>query len=159
MLFDNAIADACCGSLATADNSGMETSNDIERKIKATRRRKLIEFINSRESQAAACVELGYEPGYISQLKMKGQRGIGEGVARFMERHAGLPMFWFDDIVVDALLTPRERQLVEKFRLAPARIQSATESILDGYARQPDDTQAGIDTAEMPAIQTKKKAS
>jgi hypothetical protein len=136
----------------------METSDDIDRRIKATRRRKLIEFIDSRESQVEASAELGYEPGYISQLKMNGHRGIGEGVARFMERNAGLPMFWFDDIVIDAHLTPQEQQLIEKYRLAPVRIQTATEAILDGYARQPSDTQADIDTIAQPAL-TDKKAS
>jgi len=155
MLAHPSIACAYCLPIATADNRSMETREEIAERIRDTRRRRLREFIQTfkdrGETQAAAAEKLGIAPEFISQLKMNDHRGIGEPLARYMELCAGLPMLWFDELVVDSHVTPRERLLLEHFRMAPSDIQLATETILERHTARPDDPQADIDTVVMAA--------
>lgn len=137
MLVTSSIADARCTPIALTNTRRMGDSrtDEIRGEIQATRIRRLFEFRERFDTDADAAKALGVNPGYFSQFKLKkpnkGKRGIGEVVARRMEETAGLPRYWFDDIVPsDQTLSYREYRIIEAFRHLPDAAQNEWEGLL-----------------------------
>lgn len=159
MLVRSSIANGHCQPIAGSNNCGMakDRTKEIREEIQAIRKRRLLEFLSSCDSNKDAAEKLGVEPGFFSQFKLdkknKGRRPIGEALARRMEEEAHLPRLWFDDIVIsDQQLSYRELRLIEYFRrLSDEATKKNYEEILHRLAegQRGYDPQIDIDTHKL----------
>lgn len=106
-------------------------------KTKEIRRRRLDMLIDEDYAgkQALFAAAVGKTPSQISQI-MTGHRGLGEDLAREIERATGKPRGWLDGVDDPlSLLEADERHLIEQYRHADRRGRELILNLCESQAR------------------------